>query len=120
MPETSEITHSGNGNTTNADPVAFASLILNDHSSAHLNVRAIARCAANADTKMWEFSAFVKRTGETASITYTPTSPFGDAGAVGWGITIEEDGEFLNIVATGQTDTQIAWYITTVVRYIVD
>jgi hypothetical protein len=99
-------------NTSSAD--ATNQLILQNNSAIYFKGTVIANVTAGGDTKSWTFDGQIKRGANAAATTLTGStvsSPYGDAGASTWAVSLAADttNGGLAVTVTGQASTTIRW-----------
>jgi len=99
-------------NTSSAD--ATNQLILQNNSAIYFKGTVIANVTAGGNTKSWTFDGQIKRGANAAATTLTGStvsSPYGDAGASTWAISLAADttNGGLAVTVTGQASTTIRW-----------
>jgi hypothetical protein len=99
-------------NTSSAD--ATNQLILQNNSAIYFKGTVIANVTAGGNTKSWTFDGQIKRGANAAATTLTGStvsSPYGDAGASTWAVSLAADttNGGLAVTVTGQASTTIRW-----------
>ena len=89
-------------------------LILQNNSAIYFKGTVIANVTAGGDTKSWTFDGQIKRGANAAATTLTGStvnSPYGDAGASTWAVSLAADttNGGLAVTVTGQASTTIRW-----------
>ncbi len=89
-------------------------LILADNSGVYFRGTVIANVTGGGDTKSWTFDGQIKRGANAAATTLTGStisSPYGDAGASTWSVSLSADttNGCLAVTVAGQISTQIRW-----------
>ena len=99
-------------NSSAAD--ATNQLILQNNSAIYFKGTVIANVTAGGNTKSWTFDGQIKRGANAAATTLTGStvsSPYGDAGASTWAVSLAADttNGGLAVTVTGQASTTIRW-----------
>jgi len=89
-------------------------LILQNNSAIYFKGTVIANVTAGGDTKSWTFDGQIKRGANAAATTLTGStvsSPYADAGASTWAVSLAADttNGGLAVTVTGQASTTIRW-----------
>lgn len=89
-------------------------LVLANNSAVYFRGTVIANVTGGGDTKSWTFDGQIKRGANAAATTLTGStisSPYGDAGASTWSVSLSADttNGCLAVTVTGQISTQIRW-----------
>lgn len=89
-------------------------LVLANNSAVYFRGTVIANVTGGGNTKSWTFDGQIKRGANAASTTLTGStisSPYGDAGASSWSVSLSADttNGCLAVTVTGQISTQIRW-----------
>jgi hypothetical protein len=109
--------------TTDGALATLMTITLADNTTAHIELRALARCASTGDSRCWFLMVCAKRmSGNTmlfeAPIEVAPT--MGDMGAISWTLTFDVGGTDLLLTAKGQTGRSIDWYANADVATLTD
>lgn len=122
MAVSSDVTYSNNETqTTDASWHTVFAIPFNDNSSAHIQIRSLARRPSNTNTKTWYVAVNARRSGSSIIGTLTNIhTPIGDPGALSWDIQAVEDSGQLLIQCKGQSSATINWVMSAQVLYLED